>query len=1115
MHLGRFVVSITLVTAAFAVSLPRAAWAQTFTWINESPGTQNWHEPTNWSPAQVPPAGADVVLPAGANTVEIVSADVSLHSLSVGRTLAVRLNRSLSPGTTLLASTISLAPYSTLEGGVLDVAGGRLSTLPPSECSDTPRLSDIVINGDLTFTNSLMVRWNRVTLNGTMTFTVATNRLWFEGDQTLTGRFVNTSTGRLYFLNASAGTLTVAQGASIEGGLVTFRGAANPPCSGSGLLSVVNLGTIAGNTTRSTIVESPISFGSTGVMTGPVEFWNVVDLQGGSWTHSSGAMRLANSATLQNGTLIPMGGAIENAAAAGCSGAPRFSNLTIGGDLTFTTLNHLRWNNVAIEGTLTFTGTGLYSTRYVYFEGDQTITGNLRGAKLYSLTDGTVTIAEGASVGGTIDEPTSVCPTLGHMTLVNRGTLVDSRVFAPTFFGPGASISGTVTFVNTLDLQGGTFVHDQGSIVLGGQEGYFFPNVLQNGELVFAGGGLRVRDQSSCSPATRFTNIRLLGDVTLSSASNFIWKNVALDGTMTFANTSSNYIWLDGDQLLTGHIVNSSSGSLTLQNAGDGTLTIGPGASVEGGNIYFNHDAQFPCSANGFLHLINMGTINGNIAGRRINIYSPNINLGAVIGNVLNLNATPLPAYDVATPTQSAGVYADRNDPGESSTEQFAFMNLVLEAGRYFGLGPAESLTLNAGTGNLVVRQGATFSGKGLIFCQVINQGLLRLPTNRLLTINTVTGGVTTIASDLAPGLPVSISIDQLLQTNRESLLVFQGSARGGDGSFAGGGGHWSLESPAVVLRGTTTWDGVLDVSGTLEQTESGVLRLFVAGNAPGDEHSLLHIGDSASIGGTIQIIIDPLLFGNTPSVGQSFDLIVADGGITASPGLVVQTLMTAEGAAAMGLDIDPFETSFGMDPDAFVVFPASLFDVALASDGTTLRFTMTLPICAPQPIATTEPACSRDIAEFRVANPGSAPLAYQWQYEDGIGTETWSNLEAGFDDRFGTVLTPAERTMAIRRPRASANGTRFRCVVTNPCDTVTTSPVALAVLDSAAEPCGGCSICDADFDQNGGVDGGDVAAFIAAFEEGSPCADVDRDGGVGGGDLAYFISQFETGSCD
>ncbi len=53
---------------------------------------------------------------------------------------------------------------------------------------------------------------------------------------------------------------------------------------------------------------------------------------------------------------------------------------------------------------------------------------------------------------------------------------------------------------------------------------------------------------------------------------------------------------------------------------------------------------------------------------------------------------------------------------------------------------------------------------------------------------------------------------------------------------------------------------------------------------------------------------------------------------------------------------------------------------------------------------------------------------------------------------------------------------------------------------------------CIADFDLDGGVSGGDVAAFFAAYEQGLPEADVDGSGGIEGTDVAVFFEHFEQG---
>ncbi len=62
---------------------------------------------------------------------------------------------------------------------------------------------------------------------------------------------------------------------------------------------------------------------------------------------------------------------------------------------------------------------------------------------------------------------------------------------------------------------------------------------------------------------------------------------------------------------------------------------------------------------------------------------------------------------------------------------------------------------------------------------------------------------------------------------------------------------------------------------------------------------------------------------------------------------------------------------------------------------------------------------------------------------------------------------------------------------------------------------CGGtCPPCAADFNQDGGVDGGDIESFFGAWEGGDACGDVNQDGGVDGGDIESFFGFWEAGGC-
>jgi hypothetical protein len=65
--------------------------------------------------------------------------------------------------------------------------------------------------------------------------------------------------------------------------------------------------------------------------------------------------------------------------------------------------------------------------------------------------------------------------------------------------------------------------------------------------------------------------------------------------------------------------------------------------------------------------------------------------------------------------------------------------------------------------------------------------------------------------------------------------------------------------------------------------------------------------------------------------------------------------------------------------------------------------------------------------------------------------------------------------------------------------------------MDGTFGPAAGCF---ADFNNDGGIDGGDIEAFFTSWEAGSASADVNQDGGVDGGDIETFFSAWEAGGC-
>lgn len=58
------------------------------------------------------------------------------------------------------------------------------------------------------------------------------------------------------------------------------------------------------------------------------------------------------------------------------------------------------------------------------------------------------------------------------------------------------------------------------------------------------------------------------------------------------------------------------------------------------------------------------------------------------------------------------------------------------------------------------------------------------------------------------------------------------------------------------------------------------------------------------------------------------------------------------------------------------------------------------------------------------------------------------------------------------------------------------------------------CSLCAADYNSDGGVDGSDVQAFFDHWTAGDACADVNGSGGIDGSDVQTFFDLWQTGGC-
>lgn len=113
------------------------------------------------------------------------------------------------------------------------------------------------------------------------------------------------------------------------------------------------------------------------------------------------------------------------------------------------------------------------------------------------------------------------------------------------------------------------------------------------------------------------------------------------------------------------------------------------------------------------------------------------------------------------------------------------------------------------------------------------------------------------------------------------------------------------------------------------------------------------------------------------------------------------------------------------------------------------------------------------------------------WDELDSNGqpvTPNWDRTRTFVQDRFGNVIAVTDNGLD-----------EYRRVVR-----ISYDQLGYPNLDSEYR--------GADFDENGGIDAGDLAAFNVAFEAGEEIADLDGNGGIDSADMAKFFVWFEAG---
>jgi len=160
---------------------------------------------------------------------------------------------------------------------------------------------------------------------------------------------------------------------------------------------------------------------------------------------------------------------------------------------------------------------------------------------------------------------------------------------------------------------------------------------------------------------------------------------------------------------------------------------------------------------------------------------------------------------------------------------------------------------------------------------------------------------------------------------------------------------------------------------------------------------------------------------------------------------------------------------------------------VVTSSCGMTLSRPAHLEVIPPCQIvvdAVDTSACAGRAAVFQIeaGGDGLTPNVYQWQIKGGTTSGSWRDIADGSDiTRDGVSFTSqGANTNKLAVWVFGAASDEFRCNVTTGCGDFRSNEVNLVVSDTG--DCAQCPACPADYDNNGGVDGGDLASFFTDF---------------------------------
>lgn len=727
-----FVLRAVIVVCAAAV-LPAVGTAQTVTWTGAGDGV-SWNQASNWSPAALPGAANDVVIPAGAG--------INLNTAATIRSLTTDRAVTQTAGCSVLTIT---------NGITFTSAAGSLTTAT-SNC-ETLRLSG---------SQSISGPGQLISRNGnTRVFGSGTSVTLTGGAAIVSGGagVISIDSGATLQANGSvradvsgrslsvsgAGSLIIGPGASIEAsnsGSVTLSG-----------VTLTNNGTLLVNGGTLTIDCTLNSLGTVSRTGGTLALTGAYTGASLTADTSTGSINLGGGINLNGVTLNAAGGQGFVIAGAftmtgctlnaplsetsGCQAVTVTGGLTLGVNGVITT-GSSNCGNLTFSGTQTLSGSGLVRLNNGYFSvggssavltvAPGVVIEAANGSASIQLSTGTGLVNQGTiranasgrmvqisgvggatltnAPGGVIEASAGGNVTLTSLAWTNTGTLL---VNTGTL-----SLGGSFSSLGTVSRTGGTIT------ITGAYTGATLTANAANGSLntsgaTFTGTTFSAADGQgfALTGASTVNGCTIDAPLTLANGCGALNVSGGLvlgpSALITTTNSNCNNVVFNGTQTLSGTgLIRLNNGYFTVAGT-SATLTVANGVTIEAANGAASISVGTGCS------LVNQGRIRANASGRALTIDGNGVGSSSLLNDVTGV----IESSNSGTVTISALTWVNNGtflvDNGSlnlgGSTAAFGTFS---RTGGTVGITAAytgSTLTANAGTGSFNLGASASFNG--------------------------------------------------------------------------------------------------------------------------------------------------------------------------------------------------------------------------------------------------------------------------------------------------------------------------------------------------------------------------------------------------------------------